>query len=82
MYPKCHRMRYLQPIVSAATSVKSMESEILLVQHHTASSGALSEDRDLPIVPAEQVDVLLDPLESHLLIQDTGIRHTFTIDFV
>jgi hypothetical protein len=53
-----------------------------LMQHDASSPSAFTEDRDPRSVPAKQVDILLYPLESQLLVQQAGIGYTLSVNFV
>lgn len=46
------------------------------MQHHTTSTCAFTEDGNSCIIATEQVNILLDPLEGHLLVQDPSINNT------
>lgn len=52
------------------------------MQHHTTSPSALPKDGDSGTVATEEVNILLYPVQSHLLVQDSGVRDTLAVDLV
>lgn len=53
-----------------------------VLKHHATSSRALSGNGDLRWVAIEQVDVLLRPLKSHVLVKDACVNDTFAVYFI
>ena len=51
------------------------------VQQSRATARRLAHDGDAILVAAKTMDVLLDPLESHALIEQSSIEVSLTFDF-
>lgn len=52
------------------------------MQHHTSSAGTLTKQSDLIWIAAKLGDVLLDPMQSQLLVEYAGIGDTFAVDLI
>jgi hypothetical protein len=52
------------------------------LQHDTTGACTLTRDGYAGGITVEEVDVLLDPLQSEMLIKDTCVDCTFAVDFV
>jgi hypothetical protein len=52
------------------------------LQHDTTGACTLTGDGYAGGITVEEVDVLLDPLQSEMLIKDTCVDCTFAVDFI